>query len=150
MTDEDKKEDVKVELETEKKEVSEKKEVVKEKQTESTETKTYNQDSRRPYRDNRDNRDNKREYRRDSRDYRGSGDRDDYKFRKMRRKVCLLCKERNYVLDYKDAETVKRFINEKGKILPRRATGTCAKHQRTIVQVIKRARHIAVLPYTID
>ena len=151
MTDKENKEAVKVELETEVKEVSEKKEVVsKEKQTESTETKTYNQDSRRPYRDNRDSRDNKREYKRDSRDNRGSGDRDDYKFRKMRRKVCLLCKERNYVLDYKDAETVKRFINEKGKILPRRATGTCAKHQREIAQVIKRARHIAVLPFTID
>ena len=115
-----------------------------EQETTYTRTQADDQDSRKPYRDN------KKDYRRDSRDYRGSGDRDDYKFRRMRRKVCLLCKEKNYVLDYKDAETIKRFINEKGKILPRRATGTCAKHQREIAQVIKRARHIAVIPYTID
>ncbi len=125
----------------------EKKEEVKEKQTESTGNKTYNQDSRKPYRENRDN---KREFKRDYKDNRNSGDRDDYRYRKMRRKVCLLCKEENYVLDYKDAETIKRFVNEKGKILPRRATGTCAKHQRDIAKVVKRARHIAVLPYTTD
>ena len=51
-------------------------------------------------------------------------------------------------LDYKNAEQLRKFINDKGKILPRRATGACAKHQRDITLAVKRARHIAVLPYT--
>ena len=70
------------------------------------------------------------------------------KFRKMRKKVCPLCKDKNLVLDYKNPEQLKKFINDKGKILPRRATGACAKHQRDITQAVKRARHIAILPYT--
>ena len=70
------------------------------------------------------------------------------KFRKMRKKVCVMCANKDYVLDYKNPEQLKKFINEKGKILPRRATGACAKHQRDITIAIKRARHIAVLPYT--
>ncbi len=143
MAEETKKEEVE-EVEVETKSETENKEEKVEQTTTYSRTQVDDQDSRKPYREN------KKDYRRDSRDYKGSGDRDDYKFRRMRRKVCLLCKEKNYVLDYKDAETIKRFINEKGKILPRRATGTCAKHQREIAQVIKRARHIAVIPYTID
>ncbi len=59
-----------------------------------------------------------------------------------------MCANKDLVLDYKNADQLKKFINEKGKILPRRATGACAKHQREITQVIKRARHIAVLPFT--
>lgn len=70
------------------------------------------------------------------------------KFRKMRKKVCALCANKDMVLDYKNAEQLKKFVNEKGKILPRRATGACAKHQRDITLAVKRARHIAVLPYT--
>lgn len=70
------------------------------------------------------------------------------RFRKMRKKVCTLCSDKNFVLDYKNPEQLKKFINDKGKILPRRATGACAKHQRDITLAIKRARHIAVLPYT--
>ena len=70
------------------------------------------------------------------------------KFRKMRKKVCVMCANKDYVLDYKNTEQLKKFINEKGKILPRRATGACAKHQRDITQAVKRARHIAILPYT--
>ena len=70
------------------------------------------------------------------------------KFRKPRKKVCVMCADKNMVLDYKNAEQLKKFINEKGKILPRRATGACAKHQRRITATVKRARHIAVLPYT--
>ena len=54
----------------------------------------------------------------------------------------------DFVLDYKNPEQLRKFVNEKGKILPRRATGACAKHQRDITQAVKRARHIAVLPYT--
>ena len=75
---------------------------------------------------------------------------DDYnpRFRKMRKKVCPLCANKDLVLDYKNAEQLRKFINDKGKILPRRATGACAKHQRDITIEVKRARHIAVLPYT--
>ncbi len=70
------------------------------------------------------------------------------RFRKMRKKVCALCADKDFVLDYKDADQLKKFINDKGKILPRRATGACAKHQRDITLAVKRARHIAILPYT--
>jgi small subunit ribosomal protein S18 len=70
------------------------------------------------------------------------------KFRKARKKVCALCANKDLVLDYKNAEQLKKFVNEKGKILPRRATGACAKHQRDITLAVKRARHIAVLPYS--
>ena len=72
------------------------------------------------------------------------------KFRKIRKKVCTLCSDKNFVLDYKNADQLKKFINEKGKILPRRATGACAKHQREITTAVKRARHIAIIPYTQD
>ena len=81
---------------------------------------------------------------------RNNGNKDeDYnpKFRKMRKKVCPLCANKELVLDYKNADQLKKFINDKGKILPRRATGACAKHQRDITTAVKRARHIAVLPY---
>lgn len=69
------------------------------------------------------------------------------KYKKVRKKVCTLCNDKNFVLDYKNLDTLKKFVNEKGKILPRRTTGTCAKHQRQVTLEIKRARHIAVLPY---
>ena len=72
------------------------------------------------------------------------------KFRKIRKKVCALCNDKNFVLDYKNVDQLKKFINEKGKILPRRATGACAKHQREITTAVKRARHIAIIPYTQD
>ena len=70
------------------------------------------------------------------------------RFRKIRKKVCALCADKDLVIDYKDAEQLKKYINDKGKILPRRATGACAKHQRDITTAVKRARHIAILPYT--
>ena len=66
------------------------------------------------------------------------------KFKRMRKKVCLLCSDKNLVLDYKNPEQLKKFINEKGKILPRRATGACAKHQRDITLAVKRCRQIAL------
>lgn len=69
------------------------------------------------------------------------------KFKRARKKVCVLCSDKNLVLDYKNPEQLKKFINEKGKILPRRATGACAKHQRDITIAVKRCRHIAMLPY---
>ena len=59
------------------------------------------------------------------------------KFRKMRKKVCPLCANKDLVLDYKNADQLKKFINDKGKILPRRATGACAKHQRDITIAVK-------------
>ena len=90
-----------------------------------------------------DKKNNKRNNRNNDEDY-------NPKFRKMRKKVCPLCADKNLKLDYKNAEQLKKFINDKGKILPRRATGACAKHQRYIAQQIKRARQIAVLPYTQD
>ena len=72
------------------------------------------------------------------------------KFIKARKKVCALCSDKNFELDFKNADQLKKFINDKGKILPRRATGACAKHQRAITLAVKRARHIAILPYTQD
>ena len=71
-------------------------------------------------------------------------------FKKMRprKKVCIFCKNKNLVIDYKDVETLKRFVSPNGKISPRRVTGACAKHQRHIAEQIKRARAIALLPYT--
>ena len=67
-------------------------------------------------------------------------------FYRKRKKVCMMCTSKK--VDYKDPETLKRYINEKGKILPRRVTGNCAHHQRMIAREIKRARAIALLPYT--
>jgi small subunit ribosomal protein S18 len=66
-----------------------------------------------------------------------------------RRKVCVFCGKDN-VIDYKDAAKLKRYISERGKILPRRVTGNCAKHQRAITVAVKRARHLAILPYVED
>ncbi len=67
-------------------------------------------------------------------------------FYRKRKKVCMMCTGKK--VDYKDPETLRKYINEKGKILPRRVTGNCACHQRHIAQQIKRARAIALLPYT--
>ena len=72
------------------------------------------------------------------------------KFRKQRKKVCVLCSDKDFVLDYKNIDQLKKFVNDKGKILPRRTTGACAKHQRDITIAVKRARHIAILPYAQD
>ena len=69
-------------------------------------------------------------------------------FFKKKKKVCYMCTGKD--IDYKDVEVLKKYINDKGKILPRRATGACAKHQREITLAVKRARHIAILPYTQD
>ena len=64
-----------------------------------------------------------------------------------RRKVCRFCADTSIVVDYKETRTLKYFISERGKIIPRRITGTCAKHQRVLTREIKRARTIALLPY---
>ncbi len=70
--------------------------------------------------------------------------------RKPRRKVCMFCVDKVQHIDYKDVARLRRFTNERGKILPRRMSGTCAKHQRQLSIAIKRARMIALLPYTTD
>ena len=70
--------------------------------------------------------------------------------RKPRRKVCEFCVNKIQHIDYKDVNRLRRFTSERGKILPRRMTGTCAMHQRQLTVAIKRARHIALLPYTAD
>ena len=66
---------------------------------------------------------------------------------RRRRKVCVYCADKNAVIDYKDVNKLKRYVSERGKILPRRITGNCAKHQRAITAAIKRARHVALMPY---
>ena len=70
--------------------------------------------------------------------------------RKPRRTVCDFCVSKIEYIDYKDVNRLRRYINERGKILPRRMTGNCAKHQRQLSEAIKRARAIALLPYTVD
>ena len=72
----------------------------------------------------------------------------EYKVIRIKKKVCQFCANAEYTVEYKDYDRVKRFVSEKGKILPRRVTGNCAKHQRVVVEAVKRARHIAILPYT--
>ena len=67
-----------------------------------------------------------------------------------RRKVCRMCAEKMNTVDYKDLRFLQQYLVERSKILPRRISGTCAKHQRIIPQAIKRARHVALLPYTSD
>ena len=64
-----------------------------------------------------------------------------------RKKVCVFCTEHVEVIDYKDVPRLKKFISERAKILPRRVTGTCAKHQRELTTAIKRARQMALLPF---
>lgn len=66
------------------------------------------------------------------------------------RKVCQFCVEKVDYIDYKEVSRLRRFISERGKILPRRLTGTCAKHQRPLTDALARARQIALLPYTAD
>ena len=78
------------------------------------------------------------------------GAKGDKSFRRPRKKVCVFCAERIDTIDYKDVEKLKKYVSDKGKILPRRATGACAKHQRDITLAVKRARQIAVLPYTAE
>ena len=68
--------------------------------------------------------------------------------RKRRRKVCSFCVDHVEYIDYKDTVRLNKYISERAKILPRRMTGTCAKHQRALTTAIKRARHVALLPYT--
>jgi len=76
------------------------------------------------------------------RDYKGT--------RRPKKKVCQFCVDKAQDIDYKDTMKIRRYTSERAKILPRRVTGTCTKHQRLLTIAIKRARHIALLPYSSD
>jgi small subunit ribosomal protein S18 len=67
--------------------------------------------------------------------------------RRGRRKVCRICEDKGEGLDYRNERLLRRYINERGKIIPRRTSGACARHQRQLRRVIKRARHMALLPF---
>ncbi len=67
-----------------------------------------------------------------------------------RRKACYFCSEKSGGIDYKDVDLLRRFVSDRGKIRPRRQTGVCAKHQRQLTVAIKRARHMALLPFVAE
>jgi small subunit ribosomal protein S18 len=67
-----------------------------------------------------------------------------------KRRICRFCEEQALYVDYKDEKILQRFITEQGKIIPRRTSGTCANHQRMLNTAIKRARHLALLPFVAD
>jgi len=69
---------------------------------------------------------------------------------RKRRKVCYFCQNKIDEIDFKNVDMLRRYVTDRGKILPRRATGTCARHQRMLAIAIKRARHIALLPFVKD
>ena len=72
------------------------------------------------------------------------------KQRRMKKRVCAYCMDKIVSIDYKDISKLKKFVTERGKILPRRISGNCAKHQRALTIAIKRARTVALLPYTTE
>jgi small subunit ribosomal protein S18 len=84
------------------------------------------------------------------RDYDRSEGRGPMRMRRAKRKVCAFCVDKITDIDYKDLVKLKKFLSERGKILPRRTSGNCAKHQRQLTSAIKRARHIALLPFVTD
>jgi small subunit ribosomal protein S18 len=80
----------------------------------------------------------------------GAGENDPFGLRRRsgKRKICRFCADAELVIDYKDANQLKYFISDRGKIVPRRISGNCALHQRAVTTAIKRARNIALMPYT--
>ena len=77
-------------------------------------------------------------------------ERNDRRNRKSRKKVCAFCMDKIENIDYKDVPRLKRYLSDRAKIIPRRVTGTCARHQRQLTVAVKRARHVAFLPYVGD
>jgi small subunit ribosomal protein S18 len=69
-------------------------------------------------------------------------------FERRRKKTCRFCENKNQVIDYKDEKLLRKFITDRGKIVPRRISGNCAKHQRRLTIALKRGRHLALLPHT--
>ena len=90
--------------------------------------------------------DNERSGGRGERDFGGRG----AKNRRGRRRVCSFCVDKVTEIDYKDTAKLRKYITERGKILPRRISGNCAKHQRQLSEAIKRARAIALMPYSVE
>jgi small subunit ribosomal protein S18 len=92
--------------------------------------------------------------RRDNKGARDSYDKGEGKggmrMRRAKKKVCAFCVDKVEDIDYKEVSKIRKYISERGKILPRRISGNCAKHQRQLTMAIKRARHIALLPYTAE
>ena len=86
---------------------------------------------------------------RDSRDQGGRGGSFEGKPRFMRKKVCRLCGDRVSLVDYKETDKILKFMTEKGKILPQRISGNCAKHQRMLARAVKRARHTSMIAFQI-
>ena len=72
------------------------------------------------------------------------------KMRRSKRKVCAFCSEKAETIDYKDVAKLRKYVTERGKILPRRISGACAKHQRQLTDAVKRSRNIALLPFTTE
>lgn len=72
------------------------------------------------------------------------------KMRRSKRKVCAFCSDKAEFIEYKDIAKLRKYVTERGKILPRRISGTCAKHQRELTSAVKRARNIALLPFTTE
>ena len=85
-----------------------------------------------------------RKFKKDNSSY---DDKNPSKFRKESKKICAFCAEKNETIDYKNVAKLRKYMTEKGKIIPRRTTGVCAKHQRELANAIKRARVMALLPY---
>ena len=85
-----------------------------------------------------------RKFKKDNSSY---DDKNPSKFRKESKKICAFCAEKSDVIDYKNVAKLRKYMTEKGKIIPRRTTGVCAKHQRELANAIKRARVMALLPY---
>ena len=77
-------------------------------------------------------------------------ERNDRRNRKSIKKVCAFCMDKIENIDYKDVPRLKRYLSDRAKIIPRRVTGTCARHQRQLTVAVKRARHVAFLPYVGD
>lgn len=77
-------------------------------------------------------------------------ERTDRRSRKSRKKVCAFCMDKIEHIDYKDVPRLRRYLSDRAKIIPRRVTGTCARHQRQLTVAVKRARHLAFLPYVGD
>jgi len=71
------------------------------------------------------------------------------RFRRPRRKVCSFCVDKIEVIDYKNVSRLRRFVTDRGRIVPRHTSGNCARHQRMTASAIKRARHVALLPYVV-
>ncbi|MBQ2679588.1 MAG: 30S ribosomal protein S18 [Firmicutes bacterium] len=69
---------------------------------------------------------------------------------RRKKRVCSFCADKATSIDYKDTAKLRRYVSERGKILPRRITGNCARHQRAVTSAIKRARHVALMPYSQD